>query len=129
MTTNGGAKAPPKIGRWDISPRAPGERMNRNMGSNDHGRNITYIYKCKNRECVYYKKTIESDKDPIAYIAQGGITKLCDKCSQPLILSRTIYDRSVFRGPKPDFDLKEPAEYLPEILRRNIINNERKPKP
>ena len=125
MITKTGLFAPLNVqGIYLPHPKRKDEQQ---MGSSN--KHIAYIYKCKNRECVYYKKPIESEKDPVDHIAQSGITKLCDKCSQPLILSRTIYDRSVFRAPKPDFDLKEPAEYLPEILRRNIIRKLRKPKP
>lgn len=97
--------------------------------SNNKG--ISYIYRCKNRGCAYFKTNLTSDKDPLAHIEEKGLPPLCPTCANPLILYRTNYDRAVFRKHVPSILLGEPGDYLPEILRRSIesVDKERKSTP
>jgi hypothetical protein len=46
---------------------------------------------------------------------------LRDACKKPVTLHRMKYDRTVFRGPRPTFELGEPSDYLPEIIRKSNL--------
>ena len=92
---------------------------------------VTYVYRCKNRKCSAFKVPVESDKDPVSHIEEKGTTITCTTCSQPLILFRTLYDRSVFKKHIPAVQLGEPGDDLPGILRDSIkrVDDQEKNKP
>jgi hypothetical protein len=94
----------------------------------DKPKGITYVYRCDNRKCASFHVDVESDKGPIDYLAENKITKLCSMCNKPLTMRRLKYDRKVFRSPHIPLDLGEPADFLPEIIRKGIEEVEKKKK-